>query len=79
MTYFNKKTITFNRGFMKKLIYNSNLKKDIENYNKKLNIYEEIFKYLVCLLGICFLTTIISSNFLFPVMIRYIAVSIPIF
>ena len=64
---------------MKKLIYNSNLKKDIENYNKELNIYEEIFKYLVCLLGICFLAIIINGNFLLPVMICYITVSIPIF
>lgn len=64
---------------MKKLIYNSNLKKDIENYNKELNIYEEIFKYLVCLLGICFLAIIINVNFLLPAMICYITVSIPIF
>ena len=64
---------------MKKLIYNSNLKKDIENYNKELNIYEEIFKYLVCLLGICFLAIIINGNFLLTVMICYITVSIPIF
>lgn len=64
---------------MKKLIYNSNLKKDIENYNKELNIYEEIFKYLICLLGACFLAIIINGNLLLPAMICYITVSIPIF
>lgn len=64
---------------MKKLIYNSNLKKDIENYNKFLNIYEEIFKYLLYLLVVCFITILINMNFLLPVLICYITFSIPVY
>ncbi len=64
---------------MKKLIYNTNLKKDIENYNRKINIYEEIIKYLLCLFGISLLTIIINSLYLIPVILTYVTLSIPIF
>lgn len=64
---------------MKKLIYNSNLKKDIENYNKFLNVYEEIFRYLFYLLGVCLITILININILIPVIICYMTLSIPIY
>ncbi len=64
---------------MKKLIYNSNLKKDIENCNSKFNTYEEIIKYLLCLFEVSLLTIIINNLYLIPVILTYVTLSIPIF